>query len=108
LNFWPLKYLFYGNFFLTTGIYLNSKSNYWSRHALQAGDDVCDDVESTSTHSNNEDLSTSRVDLSHDSSTDAPSITGSDRDYCSAETERRLSTSRELHACSNVLFVRNW
>jgi len=68
-----------------------------SHHRLQqqVADDVSDDAESTSTRSN-EDLSSSV--LSHDSSTDGPSTTGSDRDHCWAETERRLSTSRKLHS----------
>jgi len=61
-----------------------------------ASDESSDDGrESTSTRSN-EDLSTSV--FSHDSSTDAPSTTGSDRDHCWAETERRLSTSRKLQS----------
>jgi len=52
-----------------------------------------DDVESTSTRSN-EDLSSSV--LSHDSSTDGPSPTGSNRSHYWAETETPLSTSRKL------------
>jgi len=57
------------------------------------GDDYNDDAESTSTRSN-EDMSSSL--LSHDSSVDGPSTTGSDRDHRWTETERRLSTSRKL------------
>ena len=56
-------------------------------------DDDIDDGESTSTRSN-EDLSSSV--LSHDSSTDGPSPTGSDRAHYWTETEHQLSTSREL------------
>ena len=62
----------------------------------QAGgvtDDCSDDAESTSTRSN-DDLSSSV--LSHTSSTDGPSPTGSDRSHCWAENEPQLSTSRKL------------
>ena len=59
----------------------------------QGTDDSNDDSESTSTRSNDE-LSSSV--LSHDSSADGPSPTGSDRAHCWAETEPRPSNSREL------------
>ena len=62
------------------------------RHS--SGDDNNDDAESTSTRSN-EDLSSSV--LSHDSSTDGPSPTGSDRAHRWTETEPHPSTSRMLY-----------
>ena len=63
------------------------------QHHHHGTDDDNDDNESTSTRSN-DDLSSSL--LSHDSSADGPSPTGSDRAQCWAETEPQQSNSREL------------
>jgi len=59
----------------------------------QQHDDVSDDVESTSSRSN-DDLSSSV--LSHTSSTDGPSPTGSDREHSWTETDPQHSTSRKF------------
>jgi len=71
---------------------LHHQQQQQQRHS--SGDDNNDDAESTSTRSN-EDLSSSV--LSHDSSTDGPSPTGSDRAHRWTETEPHPSTSRMLY-----------
>jgi len=66
--------------------------------------DSNDDSESTSTRSN-DDLSSSV--LSHDSSADGPSPTGSDRAHCWAEAEPQPSNSRELYVYILILLFYN-
>ena len=70
-------------------------------HQQQQHDDVTDDVSESTSSQSNDDLSSSV--LSHGSSTEGPSPTGTDRDRCWAETDRQHSTSREFIASHYVI-----